>query len=210
MEHGTNLCLEGCLTTATDKGRLFLTTEKIKPRKGVVALSVLFRNRCCALGFIFFQFNLFCRKGSQFNKIVSGKGMKVTFLPALSAVVALVFCLILQCHHCDAIKPLSSSLLINKETFVPASFMPENDLNSEKGQPISQSEESKKKPFINFRFMEGFFKNILSIYITDPDTLRIVTKACSFIFWAYSILSAFGSLGFDTKPLLSLVSVLGK
>lgn len=63
--------------------------------------------------------------------------------------------------------------------------------------------------WLSTRFMERFFKRFLSLFFVDPDILRIVSKICATIFWAYLALSALGTIGFDTKPLLSLLSISG-
>ena len=67
----------------------------------------------------------------------------------------------------------------------------------------------KKKSLINLRFLEGFFKNILMIFVADPDTLQTIAKVCTWVTWTFIFLSALGTFGFDTKPLLSLLSVFG-
>jgi len=59
------------------------------------------------------------------------------------------------------------------------------------------------------RFLERFFRGFLSIFIDDIDILKVTSKICATIFWAYFLLSALGTLGFDTKPLLSLLSISG-
>jgi len=63
--------------------------------------------------------------------------------------------------------------------------------------------------WLSTRFMERFFRRFLSLFFLDPDILRIVSKICATIFWAYLALSALGTIGFDTKPLLSLLSISG-
>lgn len=96
-------------------------------------------------------------------------------------------------------------------TSTPAVNFVDND-NIDAGQKtsnVSSEETIKKKPYINFRFMESFYVKTLSIFLKDPDTLRMVAKFFSWITWAYIILSAFGTMGYDTKPLLSLLSVSG-
>jgi len=57
------------------------------------------------------------------------------------------------------------------------------------------------------RFMEHFFRRALSIAINDPDALRLAAKALSWTFWLTLSLSVIGTLGLDTKPILSLLSV---
>lgn len=66
-----------------------------------------------------------------------------------------------------------------------------------------------KRAFSRFRVVENFFVGILSSIFTDPDLLILAARICSGLFWSYVFLSILGSFGFDTKPLLSLFSVLG-
>ena len=58
-----------------------------------------------------------------------------------------------------------------------------------------------------FRFMEYVFRGPLSLFLQDPDALRLVSKGLSWAFWVAFLLSLFGTAGFDTKPILSLLSV---
>lgn len=76
-------------------------------------------------------------------------------------------------------------------------------------QNIPDKNKLKKKTLINLRFLEGFFKNILMIFVADPDTLQTIAKVCTWVTWTFIFLSALGTFGFDTKPLLSLLSVFG-
>ena len=59
------------------------------------------------------------------------------------------------------------------------------------------------------RLVENVFINLLSVLINDPDTIRSVAKIMAGTLWGYLILSFLGTLGIDTKPLLSLLSVFG-
>lgn len=79
----------------------------------------------------------------------------------------------------------------------------------EESQNSTDKSKLKKRSIINFRFLEGFFKNILMIFVADPDTLQTVAKVCTWVTWTFIFLSALGTFGFDTKPLLSLLSVFG-
>lgn len=63
--------------------------------------------------------------------------------------------------------------------------------------------------WLSTRFMERFFRRFLSLFFADPDILRITSKIFATVFWCYLGLSALGTLGFDTKPLLSLLSISG-
>ena len=126
------------------------------------------------------------------------------------------FALILIINSCQASGALTRQLLIPKSFSLGGSHSPTGHTTQDTSSNNSNNAESdvadpkiKKKSFINFRFMESFYKNLLTVFVTDPDTLRIIAKACSWITWAFIILSAFGTFGFDTKPLLSLLSVSG-
>lgn len=120
----------------------------------------------------------------------------------------LTVCVVIGIGYCKAFQHTSNSVNGMQN---PSLNIPENDhLNSgEASSNVSNEEISKKKPYINFRFMESFYKKTLSIFLKDPDTLRMVAKFFSWITWAYVLLSAFGTMGYDTKPLLSLLSVSG-
>ena len=119
---------------------------------------------------------------------------------------AALFAFLLVSYSCTANPLLSQQLILSQS--VPQ--VPVNHFTNSEGFPIAtDSLNIKKKPFFNFRFMETFFKNILTMFVTDPDTLKIIAKACSWVTWTFIILSAFGTFGFDTKPLLSLLSISG-
>ena len=59
------------------------------------------------------------------------------------------------------------------------------------------------------RITEKIFQHFFSIFILDPDILRSCAKVCSFVVWTFMILSFLGTIGVDTKPLLSLLSISG-
>jgi hypothetical protein len=101
---------------------------------------------------------------------------------------------IIGMSHCEGFHSTSSTL---NTLFTP---IPEVNISNNEylssGQTtsnISKEEINKKKPYINFRFMESFFKKTLSIFIKDIDTLKMVAKFFSWITWAYILLSAFGT-----------------
>lgn len=60
-----------------------------------------------------------------------------------------------------------------------------------------------------FTSTETLFRGIVSTVINDPDTANLVSKILSYSFWIFLVLVIFGTLGVDTKPLLSLFSVAG-
>lgn len=63
--------------------------------------------------------------------------------------------------------------------------------------------------FFNPRFVEYYFRRILSKFIEDIDVQRIAAKVASFCVWASLLLSGLGTLGFDTKPILSVLGISG-
>ncbi|RYG69992.1 mechanosensitive ion channel [archaeon] len=60
-----------------------------------------------------------------------------------------------------------------------------------------------------FDATERFFSNFLNLFVTDPDILFLLSRGISAAFWVFFALSVLGTVGFDTKPLLSLLSVAG-
>ena len=79
--------------------------------------------------------------------------------------------------------------------------------------PQSNSEQAKvgdeKRASFRFNFIEAGLFRALSTIISDPDILSISSKILSALSWGCVLLSIMGSLGFDTKPLLSIISVTG-
>lgn len=127
----------------------------------------------------------------------------------LSTLCATGFFQIFMIRPCVCIQSISCQLVISKAAPFNVAASAASFHNPDENPSIPDTSKEKKKKMISFRFVEGFFKNILMIFVTDPDTLRIVAKACSWITWTFVLLSAFGTFGFDTKPLLSLLSVVG-
>jgi hypothetical protein len=113
--------------------------------------------------------------------------MKFSGIFALCAVIV-------GMSHCKAVHSTSATL---NTLFVPipaVNTLDNDHLSSEQTTSnISTEEINKKKPYINFRFMESFYKKTLSIFIKDIDTLKMVAKFFSWITWAYITLSAFGT-----------------
>lgn len=60
-----------------------------------------------------------------------------------------------------------------------------------------------------FAHTQNFFEKFVRSIISDPDLTRLVAKAFSYGFWTFIVLILLGTIGIDTKPLLSLISVLG-
>lgn len=78
----------------------------------------------------------------------------------------------------------------------------------EGARPINTSNNTSKDRY-TMDFIYYAAKQALSSILKDPDALRIMSRIISTIAWAYIILSAVGTLGFDTKPLLSLLGIGG-
>ena len=132
--------------------------------------------------------------------------MKLLQPSLLMPLISVILALLLASYSCIADPLLSQQLMLSQSILQ----IPTNHFTNSEGFPIpADSLHIKKKPFFNFRFMEAFFKNILTMFVSDPDTLKIIAKACSWVTWTFIILSAVGTFGFDTKPLLSLLSISG-
>lgn len=59
------------------------------------------------------------------------------------------------------------------------------------------------------KIVDDIIRKIVSIIFIDPDIINSITKVCGCIFWIYTALSLLGTVGIDTKPLLSLLSISG-
>ena len=91
-----------------------------------------------------------------------------------------------------------------------------DDIVGSLGTPTTKNEDvtgstSRRSRFFSFnpKFVENFFRHILEVFIKDPDTLDLTAKISSWVSWSYILLSILGTIGFDTAPLLSLLSVSG-
>eukprot|EP01032_Pedospumella_encystans_P008725 gene8725-10323_t len=62
-----------------------------------------------------------------------------------------------------------------------------------------------------FRFdiLYPIVKKALSTVVADADVLHVSSRILSSIAWVFLLLSALGSFGFDTKPVLSLLGIGG-
>lgn len=76
-------------------------------------------------------------------------------------------------------------------------------------QESSDVAEKYKRFSFGFSGFASFLRSILGTVILDPDLLSISTKLSSAIIFVYIALSILGTLGIDTKPVLSLFSVVG-
>ncbi len=99
----------------------------------------------------------------------------------------------------------------NKKLENSIPIISDNTTSSQPQHNDTTTPEAKKQVKGNqrIRFLERFFRGFLSIFINDIDILKVTSKICATIFWAYLLLTALGTLGFDTKPLLSLLSISG-
>lgn len=59
------------------------------------------------------------------------------------------------------------------------------------------------------KFFEPLLLKLFSLITDDPDILGYLTKIATTIVWVNILLSLLGTLGIDTKPLLSLLSISG-
>jgi small-conductance mechanosensitive channel len=75
--------------------------------------------------------------------------------------------------------------------------------------PASQKANKNNHRVFSLNVINTAVRSALATFITDPDVLRIVSKILSTIAWSYIALSALGTFGVDTKPLLSLLGVGG-
>lgn len=93
------------------------------------------------------------------------------------------------------------------------SASPETLVNPPAVHNIQKDKPSKlasfRKGLMLFTSTESLFRGIVSKILDDPDTAILVAKVLSYSFWIFFILVVFGTLGVDTKPLLSLFSVAG-
>lgn len=71
------------------------------------------------------------------------------------------------------------------------------------GQPGTTSS------LFRFDIIYPLVKRALSTVVTDADVLHVSSRILSTIAWIYLLLSALGSFGFDTKPVLSLLGIGG-
>lgn len=74
--------------------------------------------------------------------------------------------------------------------------------------PTSQ-QERKSATWFRINIIGTAVRRSLAPFLSDPDVLNIVTNIVSAVAWSYLLLSAIGTLGVDTKPLLSLFSIGG-
>ncbi len=93
-------------------------------------------------------------------------------------------------------------------------ILPEQHFNEQNKQasPVDKTQHSYGhlfKSFLDLSFVEKFIRKFLSLLIIDPDMLKIVSKGLSIAFWVFAGLSFLGTMGVDTKPFLSLVSISG-
>jgi small-conductance mechanosensitive channel len=139
--------------------------------------------------------------------------MKLLSLLTVTSVIIL--------SQCNAFHVVSSNLFVHKKMFAQktelydslnteSTVYPEGNISVE-GDKKNSIPAKMKFSFssINFRFVETFYNRLLKPFIKDPDTAAMTAKICSWVSFAYIILSVLGTFGFDTAPLLSLLSVSG-
>ena len=75
---------------------------------------------------------------------------------------------------------------------------------------LSSSDSELEEPRISrLNFVATFLFKILSTFNRDLDLVATFSKAIAFAFWLFVGLSALGTLGVDTKPLLSFLGIGG-
>jgi small-conductance mechanosensitive channel len=67
----------------------------------------------------------------------------------------------------------------------------------------------KCRKYLHWDFVGTYFKGFLRQFVTDEDTLNLTTKGISGILWFVILAGVLGTLGFDTKPILSIFGVAG-
>jgi small-conductance mechanosensitive channel len=140
---------------------------------------------------------------------------------------ALVLMIAFETCKCSAFNLVSSHLFLPKinpssssKTLLHDSLNIQKDVDPSGSKFVSECTESAVSPvsggkrkfslsFVNPKFVEIFFNRALKKFIKDQDNLELAAKICSYITGAYFILSILGTFGFDTAPLLSLLSVSG-
>ncbi len=99
---------------------------------------------------------------------------------------------------------------VNEESFpqtVPDFKIP-TQASAESSSPPHKSFGFFKK-HLNLSFGEKIIGKFLSMIMEDTDLVRIISKALNVIFWVFLALSTAGTIGVDTKPFLSLLSIGG-
>jgi len=78
-------------------------------------------------------------------------------------------------------------------------------------QAQPQPQPTKRKGIFTYKlnFVERVLKHFFGIFVSDPDIVRITAQITAVVVWSFLGLSCLGTAGFDTKPLLSLLSVAG-
>lgn len=83
------------------------------------------------------------------------------------------------------------------------------DTNAADHTPPAPNGDKTSRSVYSLNIINTAIRGALAAFITDPDVLRIVSKILSTIAWSHIALSALGTFGVDTKPLLSLLGVGG-
>jgi hypothetical protein len=63
--------------------------------------------------------------------------------------------------------------------------------------------------FIPTNLVRRGVQNLLGLFIVDDDLLKMAVKVVNLLIWTYVVLCALGTVGIDTKPILSAMSVFG-
>lgn len=79
--------------------------------------------------------------------------------------------------------------------------------NDGNNQAKKQPNETQRSLFAPLN-MSKMFQGALQLFISDVDVLKLVSRFCSVTVYLTLTLSVLGSVGYDTKPLLGLASVV--
>lgn len=63
------------------------------------------------------------------------------------------------------------------------------------------------KNILGLKFMENFYTRLLKLAITDVDVLQVIAKSCTYASFVLIAISVLGTLGFDVKVFLSILSI---
>lgn len=111
--------------------------------------------------------------------------------------------------RCDRLSSYSK-IIAQEEVKVNSNNVPSNHQSFSDDPPAEkQIKKGHMKTLIGMRLAEVIMAKLLSIFISDPDILKVAASASGAVLWIVSFLSGLSRLGIDTKPILSLFSILG-
>jgi len=83
----------------------------------------------------------------------------------------------------------------------------QSGINSQDSKNVSGKSSNGIFSWRAMNIVESVCFKLLSLVVNDFDILRVGAKVLATVFWVYLVLSTLGTAGFDTKPLLTLLSV---